>query len=43
MERLSKEFLEKMAIEKLTSQNLQDKVDRELRQLVDDLAKRHGK
>ena len=43
MARLSEEFLEKLAIEKSTSQNVRDHVNRELRLLVEEIAKRYAK
>lgn len=44
MGHLSKEFLEKMVTEgKTSTQNLQDKIDRELRLLFEDIAKRYSK
>lgn len=40
MSRLSKEFLEKIVIEeKATSQNIRDRIDRELRLLVEEITK----
>jgi hypothetical protein len=42
MARLSNEFLEKLAIErKLTSQKIQEQISRELRRLVEEIAKRY--
>jgi hypothetical protein len=44
MTRLSKEFLEKIAIrEKTTFQNTQELIDRELRLLVEEIAARYTK
>lgn len=43
MARLSKELLEKLALEKSTFQNIQDHIDRELRLLVEEVAKRYTK
>jgi hypothetical protein len=43
MARLSKELLEKIALEKSTLQNIQDRIDRELRLLVEEIAKRYTK
>jgi hypothetical protein len=43
MARLSKEFVEKLALEKTTTQNLQDQVERELKGLVEEIAKRYAK
>jgi len=43
MARLSREFLEKMAIEEKAVQNIRDRVDRELRILVEEIAKRYAK
>jgi hypothetical protein len=43
MARLSKEFVEKTALEKTTIQNLQDQIERELKGLVEEIAARHAK
>ena len=43
MTRLSKEFLEKMAIEEKATQNMRDRINRELRLLVEEIAKRYAK
>jgi hypothetical protein len=43
MARMSKEFVEKIALEKTTTQNLQDKVERELKGLVEEIAARYSK
>jgi len=44
MDRLSKEFLEKIVTErKGTTQNIQDRIDRELKLLLEEIAKRHSK
>lgn len=44
MPRLSNEFLEKLAIgEKLTSQKIQEQMGRELKLLVEEIAKRYVK
>jgi len=44
MERLSKEFLEKIVLEgKTSAQNIQDRIDRELKLMLEEIAKRHSK
>lgn len=44
MTRLSKEFLEKIAVEeKATSRNIQECIDREIKLLVEEIAKRYTK
>jgi hypothetical protein len=43
MARLSKEFVEKIALEKTTTQNLQAQVERELKGLLEEIAKRYAK
>jgi hypothetical protein len=44
MEHLSKGFIEKVVVEgKTSTQNLQDKIDRELRLLFEDVARRYAK
>jgi len=44
MARLSKEFLEKLAIEKkITSQKIREQIDQELKLLVEEIAKRYVK
>jgi hypothetical protein len=43
MTRLSREFLEKIAIREKTIQNTQELIDRELRLLVEEIATRYTK
>lgn len=43
MTRLSREFLEKIAIREKTTQNIRELVDRELRLLVEEIAARYAK
>lgn len=43
MARLSKELLEKMALEKSNFQNVQRQIERELRLLTEEIAKRYAK
>lgn len=44
MERISKEFLEKIVVEGGTStQNIQDRIDRELKLMLEEIAQRYSK
>lgn len=44
MERFSKEFLEKIVTEgKTTAHSIQDRIDRELKLMLEEIAKRHSK
>lgn len=43
MARLSREFLEKVVTEDKTTQNIRDRIDREIKLLVEEIATRYTK
>ncbi len=43
MDRLSKEFMEKLVIEEKTTQKIKERINQELKLLVEEIAKRYAK